>query len=516
MRSIRSTRNKSTEERFRSALIEAGIDGWETQPDMKYKPDFIFREQRIAIFLDGCFWHGCPTCPNKKPAANRDYWTAKVARNQKRDREASEYLSREGWDVLRFWEHDIRKDLSASVAIVGNMLSSKIAAANTGRRRKSRSKQQMAINQNPSLSDAKKRLDDIIRKSRTDLYKPIQIAEALYHSRQGFPGIDLSNLESYRTQSGHWRNSVTLRLLGKVSTSSSRYKDNVWDSNAMYPALLVILDEENKRTGGAVEKYVYLRFQEKQNAVSSIISIVESADPQTFDIKSLFDVFEKHRDFRRSIDKVYEIVVYSLMETIVTELQTQITVSVPSSGNPLLSEFADIAKLLFGLSEGLSEYTLAAHVYRAGVTNAADRGLDMWTNFGPTIQVKHITLFPIVAEEITNHIESDNIIIVCEAADQAVIQAVISRIGWARKVRGIVTKTELIDWYERCLKGTYADLLAQKLLNRLSEEFKKEFVRALTITDFLEERQYLTVPSPEPWNIDILQELSADEDDSDE
>jgi len=355
-----------------------------------------------------------------------------------------------------------------------------------------------------SLEKAKARLDLIINKARTDLYKPIQIAEVLYQSRMNMPGIDVSNLETYRRKSIHWRNEVCIRLLSKISTSSARYQDNVWEANAMAPELLYWLDLENKETNGAVEKYIYLRFQEKQQTIASIMTVVESADPHTFEVTSLFDMFQTNKAIRRSIDKVYEIVVYSLLETIVVTLDAQVTVSVPQDNTAILTEFADIATTLLGLSTKQSSYTMPAHVYRVGVTNAADRGLDMWTNFGPAIQVKHLTLDPKLAEEIVDQIESDNIIVVCRTADKQVIHAVINQISWGRRVRGIVTETNLAEWYARCLRGTYADRLASKLLGCMLAEFKKEFPQAAEIVNFLEERNYLQISSPDLWHVDLL------------
>lgn len=366
----------------------------------------------------------------------------------------------------------------------------------------------MSTDNMPSLETAKARLDLIINKARVDLYKPIQIAEVLYQSRMRTPGIDVHNLETYRRKSIHWRDDVCRRLSGKVSTSSARYQDNVWEANAMTVEFLSTLDAENKKTDGAVEKYIYLRFQEKQQTIASIITIVESADLHTFAVTPLFEMFQMNKAIRRSIDKVYEIVVYSLMETIVIALNAQVTVSIPQSNTAILNEFADIAAILLGVSVTQPDYTVPAHVYRVGVTNAADRGLDMWTNFGPAIQVKHLTLDPKLAEEIVDQIESDNIMVVCRAADKQVIQAVINQISWGRKVRGIVTEANLADWYERCLRGKYADRLASELLNRLSVEFKKEFPQAAEIVTFLEERNYLTIPLPELWHIDLMKDIS--------
>lgn len=361
----------------------------------------------------------------------------------------------------------------------------------------------------PSIEEAKDRLDLIINKGRVHLYKPIQIAEVLYHSRAGDAGIDVNRLDTYRSKSKHWRDDVCNKILGTSSTSSARYQDNIWEENAMTPEFLATLDFENKRTGGAIEKYIYLRFQEKQQTVSSIITIVDEATSQDFNVVSLFEIFRKNAGVKRSIDKVYEIVVYSLMETIVVELDAQVTVSVPESKNVLLSEFADLASILLGLSNGEMKHTVKAHVYRVGVTNAADRGLDMWANFGPAIQVKHLTLDAELAENIVDQIESDNIVIACRSVDRQLIQNLLSQTSWFRRVKGIVTEEDLAKWYERCLRGKYASVLASKLLERLSAEFKKEFPQSAAIVDFLEERKYLDVQSPERWGINLIQDLKS-------
>lgn len=231
----------------------------------------------------------------------------------------------------------------------------------------------------PSLDEAKERLEHIITIARVQWYKPIQIAEVLYKSRMNTPGIDTSQLETYRIRSRRWRDEICSQFLQKKkagSTSSSRYQDNVWEANAMTPELLAILDQENKRTSGAVEKYIYLRFQSTQEAVAGIITIVATAQPDTFDVTALFDAFQS-KSMRRSIDKVYEVVVYSLMETLVVALEAQVTVHVSKSRVALLSEFSDIAHMLLGLTQGQLEHTMPAHVYRVGITNAADRGQKM-------------------------------------------------------------------------------------------------------------------------------------------
>lgn len=106
MSRIRSQGNKDTELRLISIFREARITGWRRKQPLFGKPDFVFRKQRLAVFVDGCFWHGCPRC-YRRPASNQTYWDEKVQRNQKRDLQVTRELRRAGWHVLRIWEHQL-------------------------------------------------------------------------------------------------------------------------------------------------------------------------------------------------------------------------------------------------------------------------------------------------------------------------------------------------------------------------------------------------------------------------
>ncbi len=365
----------------------------------------------------------------------------------------------------------------------------------------------------PSLQEAKERLDHIINIARVQWYKPIQIAEVLHKSRMNTSNLDTGSLETYRVQSRRWRDEVCSLFLQKQkagSTSSSRYQDNIWEANAMTPDLLAILDQENKKSGGAVEKYIYLKFQATQEVVAGIITVVDDAEHKTFDVASLFEAFQSQA-VKRSIDKVYEVVVYSLMETIVVALDAQVTVRVPESKATLLVEFSDLSSVLLGLSGGKNEHTIPAHVYRVGVTNAADSGLDMWANFGPVIQVKHMSLNPKLARDIVDQVESDNIIVVCTVLEKETIETVLKQTSWIRRVRDIVTQEKLVQWYTLCLRGKHANLLAQKLLDKLSTELKKEFSQAAGVVDFIKERRYMEIPSPTLWKVDLLKNIQESE-----
>jgi DNA mismatch endonuclease (patch repair protein) len=109
MRSVRSKANKTTEARLRFAMVQAGIVGWKIMPSsLLGNPDFIFSEIKLAIFTDGCFWHGCPVCHHSKIKSHSRFWTEKINRNRTRDRKVTRKLRSQGWSVLRMWEHELR------------------------------------------------------------------------------------------------------------------------------------------------------------------------------------------------------------------------------------------------------------------------------------------------------------------------------------------------------------------------------------------------------------------------
>lgn len=107
MSRIRSTGNVDTELRLIHLMRQHHVTGWRRHQPLLGKADFTFRSQRVVVFVDGCFWHGCPKC-YRAPTSNETYWSAKVSRNRARDRRVARILRQEGWKVLRVWEHALR------------------------------------------------------------------------------------------------------------------------------------------------------------------------------------------------------------------------------------------------------------------------------------------------------------------------------------------------------------------------------------------------------------------------
>jgi DNA mismatch endonuclease, patch repair protein len=112
MAAIRSFGNKDTELRLAAIFRATGITGWRRRQPLLGRPDFVFRRARLAVFVDGCFWHGCPK-HGRQPTSNRGYWIPKLRRNQERDLAVKRALSKRGWTVIRLWEHELTSPLLA-------------------------------------------------------------------------------------------------------------------------------------------------------------------------------------------------------------------------------------------------------------------------------------------------------------------------------------------------------------------------------------------------------------------
>ena len=142
---------------------------------------------------------------------------------------------------------------------------------------------------------------------------------------------------------------------------------------------------------------------------------------------------------------------------------------------PILKEFEDFAKRVINLEPDVTSFKTTAKLFRVGVTNAADRGLDMWANFGLAIQIKHLSLSEELAENIVNSVNADRIVIVCKKAEQKIIVSLLNQIGWKSRIQSIVTENDLIDWYEKALRGKYGEQIGEKMLKILAKEIKVEF-----------------------------------------
>lgn len=107
-------RDTKTEIIFRKALWNIGIRGYRIDVNLPGRPDLFFPKYKIAVFIDGCFWHKCPTC-YVEPKSNKVYWIPKIENNVRRDRENEKKLGEIGIQVIRYWQHEVEKNLESTV-----------------------------------------------------------------------------------------------------------------------------------------------------------------------------------------------------------------------------------------------------------------------------------------------------------------------------------------------------------------------------------------------------------------
>jgi hypothetical protein len=351
-----------------------------------------------------------------------------------------------------------------------------------------------------NLNQAKDKLDNVIKKGRVHFYKPFQIAEILRQHRIGNLH-DLSDLESYKNPSLKWRNSVSDVLVGRSSNSSAQYQHNLFNQNACPPEALVALGDFNRANNGVVEAYIYRMFESKVSSIGSILSHIREATTETFDLERLVDTFERKPGLKRSIDKVFEITVYALFSTVVRALNLQVSLSIQNCDEELVEEFSGFLEKVVGLEKGNTSITLPASLFRLGSTNAADRGLDMVANFGPAIQVKHLTLDQDAIADICEGLTADRIVIVCKDIEVTIVDAMITQLGLTDRLQGLVTFSDLKEWYATCLSPSHRATLGESLLRDFIREFTEEFPSLDGLEGFLKDRGYDTTTLPTAWSV---------------
>jgi DNA mismatch endonuclease (patch repair protein) len=118
-RNMQAIKNRDTqpELRLRSLLHSRGLRfrvAYRPLPEVRWSADLVFTKARLAVFVDGCFWHACPA-HFKLPGRNSDYWQSKIDRNQRRDHEFDLRLREAGWTVVRVWEHEDVEAVAARI-----------------------------------------------------------------------------------------------------------------------------------------------------------------------------------------------------------------------------------------------------------------------------------------------------------------------------------------------------------------------------------------------------------------
>jgi hypothetical protein len=344
---------------------------------------------------------------------------------------------------------------------------------------------------------AKEAIDKVIRKSRVHLYKPIQVAEILYRIRT-VHDIDPLQLEQYRNQSKQWRDRVTTRLVGNASTSSAKFQDNLFEENAVPPRLLAILSDQN--TNGLVENYIYQKVKHRLSLLFTALEYIDSHS-EDFQVNEFHAIFTDTPGLRRSVDKVFEILVFAYLEALTKIIDIVLEIRTQGSENSVPMDILEPLSSVFGISGIDDAVTERGSFFRLGVANASDRGLDIWSNLGLAVQVKHHRLGNEGIRKIVASISARNLIIACTETEPNVNEDSLSQIAGDKNLR-ILTFDTLRSWYDVAFGNSHKDLFGRTVLEIIREELVKEFPATQDIDVFLREREYrLEDLDGTPWSL---------------
>lgn len=339
-----------------------------------------------------------------------------------------------------------------------------------------------------SVEDAKAEIDTLIGNSRFRCYRPLRVAEILFRSRTDAE-IDIADPESYRVASARWRDEISERLTGKGSTSSRSYQKDF--SDLLSPEDLGVLDRVNRENDGLVECYIYSKLRhDKWGGLIAAQEYVESADVDTFTFAEYMALTDESG---LQEDSMLEIAVYALFTALTEELDAEAVLELGNPDRAVTTDFSDFVGVFLGLAPDETSFRTPVDIHRAGQgTYAADKGVDIGTNFGTMVQVKHVSLDTAQAEKIDENSHVDRVVVVCRDAERDVIESVSDQLGFDR-VQDIVTISDLEAWYDRAIDD-HRDSIGRRLLAALRDEFSEEFQRGEwkvpEIDALLDERGY--------------------------
>jgi type II restriction enzyme len=316
------------------------------------------------------------------------------------------------------------------------------------------------------------KLKNIIDISRIHFYKPKKIAEILYMYRSGKLS-SLADREKIRKESKQWRNKITIDFINSKCSSSAKFQDDLFSNTAIPYDVLDVLAEFNNQQNGILEAYVYYRFIKKHEQLKNALQVSRNGK---FNVEKFVDSFTQESGLKRSTDKIYEIIIYALFESLVSTLKVEHKVSLTNTNKELIKEFESFVDLVLGLNKSNNFQSIdSAHFFRAGITNAADRGIDLYANSGHVVQVKHVDLDSKILSSIGNSVSSNKIIIICKTYQKHTIHNVLSQLGFGDRIQSIITFEEVYEWYRIAFTGKYSDILSQKILSMIQDQILLEF-----------------------------------------
>ena len=306
------------------------------------------------------------------------------------------------------------------------------------------------------------------------MYKPIQIAEVLRHHRLG-EITDLSDIESFRNRSIHWRNDVTTELMGKVSTSSARFQHDVWNESAMKSEYLVQLGAANLQDA-SIEKMIYRAISKKQEILIDFFFKLENVSTAS-GLKKLFSLFDSD-NLQTSRDRLFEILISSTFEALMEE--NEIFLSIRGL-NSTSNSFA-----LAAVSKLVGSREIRLKMSRLGRTNSADAGVDVWSNFGVIVNIKHRLVDEQLLSTILEDTPNGELLIVCKAVTSKALS-----VTWDPTNQRAVSILTLDQVWSSVEDLELEQLNWDNFMSNFIQAFRREFPLVSSLVEFMNSRNYL-------------------------
>jgi hypothetical protein len=194
----------------------------------------------------------------------------------------------------------------------------------------------------------------------------------------------------------------------------------------------------------------------------------------SFNLLFFLDYCRKDKQLSENIDKVYEIVVYAFIETILKYLNPRVNIKVDCEAKKIINDFSLTKNFFLGLSTNTLQF-LQADCLSLDETRCENNSIEVWSNFEKAIKIKYIALDEHAMPENTQNKNYENFIVVCKETEKTIIKIIALQLGLKKKIHGFISESTLVEWYRKSISPKYINSVGKAAIKTLNKKFKTEF-----------------------------------------